>query len=87
MSGDETKPILCGRCNVEIQQRTDPDGQDRAFCPTCGQSDTVDNAIREAGDYLANKLARESFEGLSGSQFAKVTIAKPPERSFRFIIE
>jgi hypothetical protein len=60
-----------------------------AVCPTCGESDTVENAVGEAGDYLAEKIAREAlapFENMASSPSMKVTVTHSPERSYRFIL-
>jgi NAD-dependent SIR2 family protein deacetylase len=85
----ETKTILCGRCHVAVEERTNPDGQVLAVCPTCGESDTVENAVGEAGDYFADKVAREAlagFENIPSSPFMKVTVTHSTERSYRFIL-
>ena len=56
---DETTTILCGSCHIAVEQRVNPDGQGMAICPTCGQSDTRENALREAGEYLVDKTMRD----------------------------
>lgn len=89
MSEPETNPILCGRCHVEVEERANLDGQMMAICPTCGASDTVENAVREAGEYLTDKLAREMldpFENIPSSPFLKVTVTHSPQRTYRFIL-
>lgn len=47
----ETKTVLCGRCHVAVEERANPDGQMMAVCPTCGESDTGENAVGEAADW------------------------------------
>src|SRR5437763_684239 len=59
---EETRPILCGRCHVGVEKRTDPNGQEMAFCPNCGESDTIENAIGEAADYLTNKTLGDMLD-------------------------
>jgi hypothetical protein len=89
MSEDETKPILCGRCHVAVDERIDPNGQAMAVCPQCGVTDTVENAVGEAGEYLAEKVAREMtapFENMPSSKFMKVTVTHSPQKHFRFIL-
>ncbi|HUZ34039.1 MAG TPA: hypothetical protein VMV19_18315 [Xanthobacteraceae bacterium] len=84
-----TKQVLCGACNIEVEQRTDPNGQVMAVCPRCGNSDTLENAIREATEYFADKLTREALgplERMPSSNFVKVTVTHSPQRSFRFIV-
>jgi hypothetical protein len=60
-----------------------------AVCPACGESDTVENAVGEAADYLTNKIAREAmapFENMPSSKFMKVTVTRSPPRDYRFIL-
>jgi hypothetical protein len=60
-----------------------------AVCPTCGESDTVENAVEEAADYLADKVTREAlagFENIPSSEFMKVTVTHSPQRGYRFIL-
>ena len=85
----ETKTILCGRCHIAVEERANPDGEMMAVCPTCGESDTIENAVGEAGDYFADKVAREAlagFENIPSSPFMKVTVTHSPERAYRFIL-
>jgi hypothetical protein len=89
MSTTQTQTVLCGRCRVAVEERSDPDGQMMAVCPTCGESDTVENAVEEAADYLTNKIAREAmapFENIPSSKFMKVTVTHSPRRDYRFIL-
>lgn len=79
----ENKTVLCGGCHVALEDRANPDGQMMAVCPTCGESDTVENAVGEAGDYFADKVAREAlapFANIADSPFMKVTVTQSPER-------
>lgn len=85
----ETKTILCGRCHVPVEERANPDGQMMAACPTCGESDTVENAVGEAADYLTDKIARKTlapFDNMRSTKFMKVTVTHSPQRSYRFIL-
>lgn len=79
----ETMTVLCGRCHVAVEQRVNPDGQVMVVCPTCGQSDTLENAAREAGEYLTDKLMRQ---GMAGLDMPGITITHPPQRAYRFIV-
>ena len=90
MSETQTKQVLCGTCHVNIEQRTDPNGQEMAVCPQCGRTDTLDNAIREATEYFADKLTREMLsplDNMPSNDFVKVTVTHSPERTYRFIVE
>jgi hypothetical protein len=89
MANEETRPILCGRCHVGVKQRTDPNGQEMAFCPSCGETDTTENVIREASEYFTNETARKlmgPLEHMRSTEFMKVTITRPPQRTYRFIL-
>ncbi len=87
----ETKTLLCGHCRVPIEGRTYDDGHQEAVCPVCGQTDTIENAVREAGEYAAYELAKQlgsSFaDTIRDSDAFKVTAHDLPERSFRFIMK
>jgi hypothetical protein len=83
MSEQETHPILCGVCNVPVKQGTDAQGNATAVCPSCGISDSAENATREASEYILDKLMRE---GLPESNGPGMTVTHPPKRSFRFIV-
>jgi hypothetical protein len=89
MSENQQSPILCGKCHVEVEQRVDDEGNNLAVCPSCGVSDTVDNAIRDAADYLTEKIARDAlkpFERMRSTPTMKVTVTHAPEREHRFIV-
>jgi hypothetical protein len=87
----ETRPILCGFCHVGIQGRTDAHGNEEAFCRRCGQSDTLENAMREAGEsateFLADQLGSMFADAFRGNDMFKVTAHHVPNRSFRFIVQ
>jgi hypothetical protein len=85
----ETKTVLCGRCHIAVEERANSDGQVMAVCPTCGESDTVENAVGEAADYLTDKIAREAmapFENMPSTNFMKVMVTHSPQRTYRFIL-
>jgi hypothetical protein len=86
----ETKQVLCGQCHVNVEQGTDPNGQETATCPQCGRTDTLENAIREATEYFTDKLTREMLsplDSIPSNDFVKVTVTYEPERIYRFILE
>jgi hypothetical protein len=90
VASDETHKVLCGRCHVPVDKGTDAQGQDIVTCPSCGESDTVENASREAGEYYTSKLVRDAFSGFgsgSSSDFLKITVTPPPQRHYRFIVD
>jgi hypothetical protein len=71
-------PILCGTCRAPVKLTIDAAWRATVACPSCGATDTFDNAANEAGAHLADSRARE---------IARRIGAKPPDapRSFRFI--
>jgi hypothetical protein len=79
----EAMTILCGRCHINVEPRVNPDGHTLLVCPKCGESDTAENAVREAGEYLIDKATRES---LPGPDTPDITVTSPPERTYRFIM-
>jgi predicted RNA-binding Zn-ribbon protein involved in translation (DUF1610 family) len=86
---DVTKKVLCGHCHINVEERTEADGQVMAVCPQCGNTDTLDNAIREATEYFAEKTVGEMLSPLANSSndFVKVTVTHSPERTYRFIVD
>jgi hypothetical protein len=83
MTMGETKTILCGNCHVAVEQRVDPNGNTTVVCPNCRQNDTVENAVREAGEHLIDKTMRQAFAGFDSPG---MTVTQPPQRNYRFIM-
>lgn len=86
-----TKPsheVLCGRCKVPVEVLTDTDPQ-MVRCPDCGVTDTVDNALREAGEHATKVMERglgKAFANAArGSKFVKLTSKPIPHRSYKFV--
>jgi len=77
----ETRPILCGKCNVEVKVRIDPNGDKTVICPNCGANDSLESAMRDVGEYLVRKGLRE--HGIRST--SNITVTHPPERTYRFI--
>jgi hypothetical protein len=74
-------PILCGRCRAPVKLTIDASWLATVACPSCGETDTFDNAAIEAGAYLTDRRRRE---------IARRIGATPPDarpRGFRFIRE
>jgi hypothetical protein len=59
MSEDEADPILCGICHVPVNEGIDAHGHAAVVCPSCGASDSAENAVQEATEYLLDKVMRE----------------------------
>jgi hypothetical protein len=74
MSEDEADPILCGICHVPVNEGIDAQGHAAVVCPSCGASDSAENAVQEATEYFLDKVMREEPP------------EDPPKRSYRFIL-
>ena len=78
MDGD--KSLLCGRCHVGLEVSANAYDDRIVRCPMCGETDTLSNALREAGQHVAHKLLsgmlRGAFSGLA---------TKQPALHFRFV--
>ena len=90
MSGN-SKQIICARCKIAIEVRPDANAEPEAFCPACGISDKLENAQREASEFLfinTQKRVNAPFERLARtSQNFKFTSRVVPERTYRFIVD
>jgi hypothetical protein len=87
----ETRPILCARCNVAIEGRGEPDGQEIGFCPSCGARDTIENIATEAANAVAYLLEKKMHGMLSDAVRGNSAMTLTPdyltERHFRFIVQ
>jgi hypothetical protein len=85
----EHRDILCGSCKVVMQERTEPNGQVMGVCPSCGETDTLENIMREVSDYMVSKVADDLLDPFTRNtqdhSFIKITVTKPEKRSYRFI--
>jgi hypothetical protein len=70
----EAQQILCGRCKVPIGVSDSSSWEPTVTCPICGQSGTLEEARREAGQHAAHRLLSRMLDVLDR-----------PELSFRFI--
>jgi hypothetical protein len=59
-------------------------GNTMVVCPNCGASDSTENAVRETGEYLMNKLMRERLPEVNNPGIA---VTHSVARSFRFIVD
>lgn len=48
----DSSRLLCARCRVPAKGITNSDDQIMIVCPNCGESDTLENATREAAQYV-----------------------------------
>ena len=79
---DQTGPILCGKCHVTPERGFERNGETWAACSICGREDRVEDIMREAAKYTADKSVRGMFSGLAGSG---MSVESPPERDYRWV--
>lgn len=80
---------LCAKCHVPPEPVTKPDSEGRFACPTCGESDTAENILREVKQHvveLASRNLQEQARGIArGSKFIKFEGDPIPKGEYRFI--
>lgn len=64
MDVNEPQRILCGRCRVPVQISAPSGYETNVCCPICGQSDTLEQARREASQHTAHILLSNMLGGL-----------------------
>lgn len=84
MSGDEIRKILCGVHKVPAEVRGDPNGEMAVTCPACGQSDSFEEATREAIGDFTRKMIGEAL-GFGTRKTGNVTITGPAQSNGRWI--
>lgn len=86
----DIRNVKCGQCKVALEVVTEPHGK-IARCPRCGTSDTLDNVIREVGEYAKEQAAQHLEKKMAsiarGSKFMKFTPAHRPKKRHRFIVD
>jgi hypothetical protein len=80
----ENRFLLCGRCNVRLNVSADAHGDPIVCCPACGERDTLENAMREAGQHSAHKLLSRMLRGAISELSAPDAEQRPPLH-FRFV--
>ncbi len=80
----EYRPLLCGRCKVRLDVPADPHDDSIVCCPACGESDTLHNALREAGRHVAHNLLSKMLRGAVAASGDPATGQSPPLH-FRFV--
>ncbi|MGK2740826.1 hypothetical protein ACSHT0_08005 [Tepidicaulis sp. LMO-SS28] len=88
---DETKKVLCGKCQVPLNGPAEPEPESVFSCPSCGRGDTLENVHRIVGEFVRDETARYLQKGMKGaagrSKFLKFTGKPIPEREYKFIVE
>jgi hypothetical protein len=77
MDFEELPLILCGCCKAPVVVSVSCGREPKVCCPVCGQSDTLENARREAAQHTAHRLLSSMLSGLRTKD--------QPELSFRFV--
>ncbi|MCJ2133021.1 hypothetical protein MKK69_02885 [Methylobacterium sp. J-026] len=83
MSGD-TKPVLCGECQIPLESGVKRDGEMWGVCSRCGQTDRMNEIMREAAKHFAHKSIGDMFKGL-GRSGSGITVKRGPQPHFRWI--
>jgi hypothetical protein len=88
---DETKPILCGKCEVPLEIPANADAESTVRCPSCGISEKLKSAAAEAGRFLADHKAQLISKTLRDigrrNKHLKVTTKPVKKRHYRFKIK
>ena len=84
MAGDETRPILCGKCNVRAEVAVKADGGKDLVFPSCGERDELDHALGKAVEYNARDMIGGMFKGFGPG--SNITVKSAPNPRPRFIL-
>ena len=81
---NDANPVRCARCDVPLKLSTDRNSELMVSCPVCGESDTLDDALKESGEYFAHKFIRVALRGAASAQSGPLTFDHAPEFHDRF---
>ncbi|MFZ5680746.1 MAG: hypothetical protein EKK35_06345 [Bradyrhizobiaceae bacterium] len=81
-----TKPILCSKCETQVNIVPDPKPQDLVTCPVCGDSDTFENVKRSLGEQATEWAQKKLRATFSGSKAWKYTEGVTLKRNHRFVV-
>jgi hypothetical protein len=80
--------IICGACKADAKILTQVGMEDQALCPSCGQQDSVDEALRIAKEHITesfkeqlNATLRDAAEG---SKILKFKAGPKSHRTYRW---
>jgi predicted nucleic-acid-binding Zn-ribbon protein len=80
--------VVCSKCGVDAQVIADDEGNKEAVCPVCGQRDSVEDAIRIAGEHFAQEartmLNKAMSDAARGSKVIQYKPGSTTRRSFRW---
>ena len=80
----DDRALLCGRCNVRLHVSAEARGDPIVCCPVCGERDTLQNALREAGRHVAYKLLSRMLRH-PDSELSALDAEQRPTLHFRFV--
>jgi hypothetical protein len=55
----ESRALMCARCRVGLKCCGDSDSDAVVTCPICGESDTLENAIRESTEHFVDEQVHQ----------------------------
>ncbi len=88
---DDTKPILCGKCEVPLEGPTNPGANDTMRCPRCGITEKFHKVAAEVNHFLADHTSQQISKTMRsvarGSKHLKVTTKPVKKRHYRFIVD
>jgi hypothetical protein len=84
--------IKCAKCHIPIEgSEPEPQPHDILTCPSCGESDTLENVQREVGEYVASKASDALGDFLAsavrGNKYMTYEKGPREHRSYRFIVD
>jgi hypothetical protein len=86
-----TQRALCGTCRSDLTGPAENTDESIFICPTCGQSDTYGNVVKEAHAYfkhvVAEHLEKKMADMAQRNRFMTYTPSSRPKRTFRFILD
>jgi hypothetical protein len=75
----EESPIFCARCLAPVKLMIDASWVSTIVCPSCGESDSLENAFKQIDEYIGCYVRGELTHPTEPSS------SGPQPRSFRFV--
>ena len=81
--------VLCGSCTCVAETVANPKANDDVTCPRCNRRDRFDKVMKVVGEHVAYQASILISDSLAksnrGNPFVKLSVKKPPNRTFRWI--
>ncbi len=61
-------PAKCAKCDLPLQGPANPQSHDMLSCPACGESDNLENVMREISDH-ARETAKNAISAVVDGTF------------------